>query len=490
MGTSPLTAPTSYAGRHRMVDASAPAVAGYDVVAPLGRGGSGAVWSATDAAGRPVAVKVVPVDDAEDALVELAVLGRITDPHLVRLHEAVALPSGGVALVMDHLTGGTLGAVVRARGHLSAGEVVTALSPIASTLARLHGVGVVHGDVSPDNVLLDHDGQPFLADLGVARVLGTRRSEICGTEGFVAPEVVLGAAPTAASDVHAVAALAWFCLTGSPPDLAMVRGRLGERVPGLPEGLVAAVEGGLRIRPEDRPDADELALALFDSAPAEPIELTDGAADDVSLLTRRIRAAARSEPGGDGRAPVRLRWRVWTGWGCVVVVLLLVVAVGVAWWRGAAGDAAAAGASPATASSPTPADLRLAADAPVRDPRGLVQALADARATAWASGIAARLVEVDAPGSPALARDTEVLAGVQRAQQRYVGLAFDVREAVVVGAGKAGAVTVRARIDTGRHVVRGPGGDEPRPASSAAPVLLDLVRTPSGWRVHEVRAAE
>jgi hypothetical protein len=133
-------------------------------------------------------------------------------------------------------------------------------------------------------------------------------------------------------------------------------------------------------------------------------------------------------------------------------------------------------------------DLRLAEDAPERDPVGLVQALATARARAWATGIAARLLEVDAPGSPALARDTEVLAGVQRAQQRYVGLTFVVREATVTGQQK-GVVTVRSRIDTGAHVVRSPAGDQPRPASSAAAVLLDLVHTESGWRVREVRSA-
>ncbi|KGN38901.1 serine/threonine-protein kinase [Knoellia aerolata] len=507
METARLTAPPTYAGRHRAVDHDAPRVAGYEVVGPLARGGSGTVWSATAPSGDPVAIKVVPATDADDALVELAVLGRITDPHLVRLHEAVALPSGEVALVLDHLPGGTVGSVVRARGHLAAGEVVTVLSPIASTLARLHAAGVVHGDVSPDNVLLDLDGRPFLADLGVARIAGERSAEARGTEGFVAPEVVLGAVPTAASDVHALGALAWFCLTGDAPDLAGVRVRLGDLVPGLPGALVEAVEGALRLRPEGRPGADELALALFESAPAEPLLLAGGG-DDVSLLTRRIRAAARAEAvgGTSGRAGWagrlgRVGWvalrhrlartRTWAG-AAVAVVAVVSLAVAAVSWVGGLGESepsSAPRASQASSRSPAPApDLRLVADAPVRDPVGLVRALAAARADAWATGIAARLVEVDAPGSPALARDTEVLAGVQRARQRYVGLTFVVREASVVGE-DADVVTVRARIDTGAHVVRGPRGDEPRPATSAAPVLLDLVRTGSGWRVRDVRSA-
>ena len=486
---------TSYAGRHRIVDHRAPSVTGYEVVGLMAQGGSGTVWSAHDAAGSTVAVKVVPAADAGDALVELAVLGRIRDPHLVRLHEAVALPSGEVALVLDHLTGGTVGSLVRARGHLAPGEVVTVLSPIASTLARLHGVGVVHGDVSPDNLLLDGEGRPFLADLGVARIAGERPVEIRGTEGFVAPEVVLGSVPTTAADVHALGAVAWFCLTGDPPDFAAVRGRLGDLVPGLPEALVDAVEGALRIRPEARPDADELALALFESVPAAPLVLAGGA-DDVSLLTRRIRAAARAEPDGTSAARVtgRRGWPRrhgprWATWALVAAVATLVVACG-AWWAGALDPAEASSARPSVSSGATVmpgVDVRLAVDAPDRDPVGLVQSLADARARAWATGIAARLVEVDAPHSPALARDTEVLAGVQRARQRYVGLTFAVREATVLEQGK-GVVTVRARIDTGAHVVRDPGGDEPRPATAAAAVLLDLVHTGSGWRVQDVRS--
>ncbi len=301
METSERPTERRYAGRHRIVDHTTPSVPGYDVVEPIGQGGSGAVWSATDATGATVAIKVVPAVDAADALVELAVLGRITDPHLVRLHEATALPSGDVALVLDHLAGGTLGAAVRARGHLAPGEAVTVLSPIASTLGRLHGIGVVHGDVSPDNVLLDLEGRPFLADLGVARIVGEQLAELRGTEGFIAPEVAVGGAPTQASDTYALGALAWFVLTGEAPGPAVIRGRLGERVAGLPADLVSAVEGALRSRPEDRPDADALAVAIFESAAPEPLVLVTGG-DDVSLLTRRIRAAARASSDGGAAA--------------------------------------------------------------------------------------------------------------------------------------------------------------------------------------------
>lgn len=562
METSEFPAVTRYAGRHRSVDHAAPSLPGYDVAEPIGQGGTGAVWSATAPDGRSVAVKVVQALDADDALVELAVLGRIRDPHLVRLHEAVALPDGEVALVLDHLAGGTVGSVVRARGHLRPGEVVTVLSPVAATLARLHGAGVVHGDLSPDNVLLDLDGRPFVADLGVARILGERLVELRGTEGFVAPEVVDGGLPTPASDVHALGALAWLCLTGEAPGPAVLRGRLRDRAPGVPDLLADAVEGALRTRPEERPDADALAVAAFGSADPEPLVLVHedaGADTDVRLLTRRIRAAARPAPGpaagGEPHGWMRRRLRgvgeigrrVWfattgrrhggrpTGrgpahgvrvvlTGVAVVTVIGALVLGLLSWTGAregaratssdgptghATDATTGVGSADTTTGPSSSraarsappegsaagrtvgrglDPRLAADAPSRDPVALVQALADARAAAWSSGVAARLVGVDAPGSPAWVRDAAVLADVQRSGQRYVGLTFVVRRAEVVAA-QSGSVTLRTRIDPGAHVVRSPSGELPRAAVAAAPVLLDLVRTPAGWRVHDVRAA-
>ncbi len=114
------------------------------------------------------------------------------------------LPDGRVAVVMPHLLGGAVDALVRHRGHLSPGEVVTVLAPVASALGRLHDLGVVHGDVSPGNVLLDLDGRPVLGDLGLGHVVGDVSPGVWGTDGYVAPEVLLGADPTPASDVYAL----------------------------------------------------------------------------------------------------------------------------------------------------------------------------------------------------------------------------------------------------------------------------------------------
>ena len=68
------------------------------------------------------------------------------------------------------------------------GEVVTIAAPLASALATAHGLGLVHGDVSPANVLFTADGMPLLADLGVARVAGERLATVDGTLDMSSPE--------------------------------------------------------------------------------------------------------------------------------------------------------------------------------------------------------------------------------------------------------------------------------------------------------------
>ena len=263
--------------------------------------------------GLPVAIKVVPLglgspEDADQAVRELAVLQRVRVEGLVRLHEALALvePAGTVALVLDLVGSGSLTGVIAARGHLSVGEAVTVVCPVARTLAGLHGAGVVHGDVSPANVLVERSGRPVLADLGVARLTGEAPGEVFGTEGFTAPEVESGDLTSPASDVYALGALAWWCVTGAAPPAAVLRRPLGEVLQDLPTAWVEAVERCLAASPDDRPSAAEAALLFFDAAACEPLRLVLGE-DEVSLLTRRIRSAGPATQEEPAAASRRLR---------------------------------------------------------------------------------------------------------------------------------------------------------------------------------------
>ncbi len=538
----------------------APPVPGFEVGDRLGAGASGTVWSAVrERDGLLVALKVLHgarAGAAAEAAREVSVLGRLADEHLVRLHDALEIPSGQTVLVLDHAAGGSLGAAVRARGHLTPGETVTVLTPIASAIGRLHLAGVVHGDLSPGNILLSRSGRPLVGDLGTSLLVGEPVAEARGTNGFVAPEVLAGGAPDPASDVFSLGAVGWFCLTGTAPDPAPWRGRLvdallreGACVAGEPARLdpryavlAGLVESCLAQDPADRPEADALAVAVFDAAPAQPLPLL-APGDELSELTHRIREAASIAPAQRRRLrplsrPARARRRrtpnrapsrpvgrhavagrasarrVLTAVGSAAILLAGALATSAVLARrepaaahplgSAAGPAGPRAATPATSprSRPIEADAtgatqaRPAVDealvgdpaAPRRYPVGLLDILLERRAAAWRAGRAAGLGEVDAPGSAALTRDMALLAEVQRAGLRYRGLRHVVVSAMSVRAGPRTA-RLRARVDTTAYVIEGDGPDRARPRKTGPPALVDLVWTGAGWRVGAVAAA-
>jgi eukaryotic-like serine/threonine-protein kinase len=283
---------------------TAPVVPGYVLEELLGRGGSGQVWRARPrSGGSPVAVKVLVRGDPERQEREAALLGELDHPHLVRLHGVVRREVRGgtaeVALVLDLLAGGSLAALLARRGRLRPGEVVTTVAPVAAALAHAHDRGIVHGDLSPGNVVFTAEGRPVLTDLGTARLVGDRaRAEV--TPAYVDPVVARGGAPGPASDVFGVAAAAFHALTGVAPwNAADAGGTLavasaGELpdlallAPEAPEELVRVVRRGLSAEPHLRGSAAAFALDLRHACRPEPVRLPAAGVPDAELgLTGR-----------------------------------------------------------------------------------------------------------------------------------------------------------------------------------------------------------
>lgn len=483
-----------------------PEVPGYRLGECLGRGATGTVWAALRSRDLlPVAVKVVPVGPdsaaaADQAARELAVLARVSVEGLVGFHEAIGLSTEppAVALVLDHVSGGSLWNAVRARGHLSPGECVTVLVPVARALAGLHAMAVVHGDVSPRNVLLQRNGQPVLADLGVARLTGLGDAETYGTTGFIAPEVEAGGPATAAADVYAAGALAWWCVTGELPTPASLREPLDSLVPGLPPSWREVTAQSLSRDPAMRPTAAELALAYFDSTPCEPLRLVVGA-DDTSLLTHRLR---RSAPPAVSATPVTTRRRRRRPRWClalvatVAVICLAVAGVSLAdrlpWRRPSpepVGQPAASRAretSHRSATSTAPTDLVTDPTAARRDPRGLMQALADRRARAMTSRSSGDLAALDVPGSVAMSSDSAMFADLTAHQRSYREVVLRVRTARCVEC-TTGAARIDAAVDTTAYTVVDSMGVARHERLPAAPVLRFSLRwQDGGWRIEQV----
>jgi hypothetical protein len=293
--------------------AAAPRVPGFAARTLLGFGTHGEVWLADDlSTGGTVALKIGRRAAEEQALAsgdppdrcpeqETALLCQIDHPHIVRLQRVVPLPSGGLAMVLDLASGGSLAAQVAARGRFGPGEVSTVLVPLADALGHLHRQGIVHGDIAPGNVLFTGEGRPQLGDLGAARVLGSRIGNAWSTPGFTDPALTSrGPADVdlRAADVWGLAAVGWFALTGSPPEPGFVGSAATDCASELGELLMQC----LTAAPAERPSLPELADRAWQAARPIPVRLVTGhdpEMSDVGLppLSQRV---TRRVPVGSG----------------------------------------------------------------------------------------------------------------------------------------------------------------------------------------------
>ncbi len=479
-----------------------PDVPGHRLLHVIGSGGASTVWAGVDAGGQSVAIKVprgepdpVSVREAE---IERHVLMAVRHEHLVPLRDVVPLEDGRVALVFDLVVGATLKSLVASRGHLRPGEVVTVLSPIAEAVARLHAAGSTHCDISPSNVMLTADGRPLLTDLGAARLAGAGAGAVVGTPGFVAPEVRSGGRPTEASDVFSLGALAWFCLTGNGAPDTFIRLSDDTLVSHLGPELASVVGRFIDPEPERRPASAAVPALVYEAAAAEALEVVVGA-DEASALTHRLRAEAAAEAPSLGQPAARPwyrlvhvprpRWPRWAG----VVAGLVGVAVLLGWLThlgmipgtaSSTGEVLSSGpqAVPARANS-EPQSRLPGAD---REPRALLQDLADRRVAALTRRETSSLTAVHRADSPSWQADAAIIGDLTTARQRYSGLRMTVVEADVVSSSASQAV-LRARVAVSPYdVVDERGRVVSRPADEGQPLDFHLVHTAAGWRIESI----
>jgi serine/threonine protein kinase len=539
--------------------ATTPQVPGFAARTLLGFGAHGEVWLAEDlSTGGSVALKVgrrvahdpvVPTGVAPDragastgsAEQETALLCRIDHPHIVRLQRVVPLDGGGLALVLDFASGGSLASLVAARGPLDPGEVTTLLIPLAGALEHLHRKGVVHADIAPGNVLLTADGRPQLGDLGVARVLGSRAADVWATPGFTDPALTAGHAPVdaRAADRWSLAAVGWFALTGRAPEPDVVPMTDGSQTSELSQLLAEC----LVADPARRPGLDELADRAWQAARPTPIRLISergSAGVEVGLppLSSRVtRPASRSGtviPDGESVAQSRTMpargvdpvvrsgaGRLWPGShrspgehrlatrfrgtvssrraaGAVAVAGLAAVGLGVVVVVGAIRPVNPGSSGPVTARSTQSASTPTGA-APIDLDVELSQALVEigrSRAEAFAHASAATLAEADQQGSPAYQADLTLVRRLSARGFRLEGVRYQV-EGVHVLRHRGNALDVAAVVTTSVHrqvavasklTVPVPE-DGPRSLVFTVVPLVPEASGPARWRIQSIAAA-
>ena len=242
-------------------------VPGYTELKALGSGGFGNVMLARhDASGTPVAIKYLRPDllaDQEFAEMfrsEATVLASLDDLNVVRLYEYVESPSGA-AIVMELVDGITVREILTHQGNTTAEAALVVLHGSLMGLAAAHQRGVVHRDYKPENVLVNGEGISKLTDFGIAARTGDRAIP-AGSLLYAAPEQMAGAVASPASDVYAVTATFYECLTGRPPfngqtAAELVRQHRSEPVPldPVPGPLRSLVAAGMAKDPWRLADA-------------------------------------------------------------------------------------------------------------------------------------------------------------------------------------------------------------------------------------------
>jgi hypothetical protein len=285
----------------------------YDVVRPLGSGGMGEVFLASDRVlGRDVALKVLRKQFAGDEEFaerfkrEAMSAASLSHPNIVQVYDRGETEEGDSYIAMEYVPGGTLKERISGDGPLEAADAASLGAQVAEALGAAHDRGMVHRDIKPQNVLLTASGGAKVADFGIARAGSSatisRTGSVMGTAGYMSPEQALGKPATPKSDLYSLGVVLYEALTGELPytadnPIAVSMKHVNEPLrppielnPGIPEGMNALVTKLMSKDPEDRyANADELA-------------------DDLSRVNRGLRPVAagvgRMQRAGEQRTAV------------------------------------------------------------------------------------------------------------------------------------------------------------------------------------------
>ena len=255
-------------------------VGSYRLLARLGAGGMGVVYLASGQDGRPVALKVLRPEMADDVEFrkrfsrEVTALTRVRGVCTVRVIDADTT-SAQPFLVTEYAEGPSLAEYIDSRGPMDPQMLYGLATGLAEALTAIHAAGIVHRDLKPSNVLLTAGG-PKVIDFGIAQVLEatavTRAGMTVGSAGYMAPEQIMGRAGTAA-DIFSWAVTIAYAASGQSPfgtgTSEVILYRIMHESPDItavPPSLHVQVAAGLDKDPHVRPTAPGLLTQLTRTA--------------------------------------------------------------------------------------------------------------------------------------------------------------------------------------------------------------------------------
>jgi WD40 repeat protein/serine/threonine protein kinase/DNA-binding XRE family transcriptional regulator len=278
----------------RTVDTQHRQLKGYALREQIGSGGFGVVYRAEQPGiGREVAIKIIQPEYADriDFIrrfeVEAQLVARLEHPYIVSLYDYWREPSSAY-LVMRYVRGSNLSAALRS-GPWSIDTTRRLLEQLTAALAYAHRHQVVHRDLKPANILVDEEGNAYLADFGIAKDLGVpvlgeqpQAHTMVGSPAYLSPEQIRAEPITPRTDIYSLGLLLYEILAGTHPfaDLTpaeILYKQLYEPLPflhpwrpDLPAAIDTVIQRATAKRADDRyPDAVSMLAAFIQSIGTE-----------------------------------------------------------------------------------------------------------------------------------------------------------------------------------------------------------------------------
>jgi predicted Ser/Thr protein kinase/Tfp pilus assembly protein PilF len=306
----------------------------------LGSGGMGSVYLGRDLSlDRPVAIKFIASDKAgrlparRRLIREARAAAALDHPNICTVYEVIEDPDGEDCIVMQYVEGDTLASMLR-DGPLEARTVLRIAADLTAALSAAHKRGIIHRDIKPQNIVITPDGRAKLLDFGIAYRAGptapsddvstvsrlTETGETPGTPAYMSPEQVRGRAVDGRSDLFALGAVLYECLTGRRAfdgrNAMEVAGQIVTTDPPAPSS----------VRPDLTAQHDEICRRLLAKDARDRFQSADEVHGALHLLSTGTGPRHGSEAVGRRRSTNRYA-------ALAVLSALLVTAAALAIWK-------------------------------------------------------------------------------------------------------------------------------------------------------------
>lgn len=271
----------------------------YSLIRPLGQGGMGVVWLASDQVLREeVALKFLPPEvqhnpvSLEDLRREALKSRKLTHPNIVRIHDLCSVAGETPFISMEYVNGPNLQSLQAEQPGcvLQWAFLKPIMRQLCDALDYAHGEGVIHRDLKPGNMMLDARGRLKLADFGLSAVISDTLSRVSreqrpsGTLAYMSPQQMAGYKPHPTDDIYSLGATLYDMLTSRPP---FFRGDMWSQVQQMPPTPLEERLAEFGLQNDIPPDVRAAIMACLAKDPAHRPQSAGAVAEWVQLNTSR-----------------------------------------------------------------------------------------------------------------------------------------------------------------------------------------------------------